>query len=126
MKKIIATLLLALPFSLSALAADPPAKKEMTPQQQKMVDCNAKAKGLKGDEFKNKRDACLSGKEEAAPAAPAKKMTLGECSTKNKGLKGDEFKKAQSECMSGGDAKPAEAAPAKAAAPAAPAAPAKK
>ncbi len=113
MKKLFAALLVSLPvaiFALPATAADTaaPAKKELSAPQKKMIECNAKAKGLKGDDFKKTRDTCLKGEEAAAPAAaaaapaaPAKKMTLGECSTKNKGLKGDEFKKAQADCMKG-------------------------
>jgi hypothetical protein len=33
-----------------------------TAQQEKMKACNAKAKGLKGDEFKKVRDECLKAK----------------------------------------------------------------
>jgi len=53
MKKIIVLLSLAL-FAMPVLAA--------TAQQEKMKTCNAKTKGLKGDEFKKVRDECLKAK----------------------------------------------------------------
>ena len=96
MKKII--LLLSLTFlAMPALAA--------TAQQDKMKTCNAKAKGLKGDEFKKVRDECLKAQPAAAePAAEAKKLTpqqekMKTCNAKAKGLKGDEFKKTRDECL---------------------------
>ena len=108
MIKLIAALMLALPLAAgTAFAQDkkdaPKAeakkeeKKEMTAQQKKMGDCASQAKGLKGDEYKQKRDACLKGeKDEKA----AKKTKLAECSAQAKGLKGDEYKKKRAECMS--------------------------
>ena len=76
MKKLLITLLLALPLAAGgAFAQDKKAepkkeekkaevkkeeKKEMTPQQKKMSDCSAEAKGLKGDEYKKKRDDCMA------------------------------------------------------------------
>ena len=53
MKKLVLLLSLAL-FAMPALAA--------TAQQEKMKTCNAKAKGLKGDEYKKVRDECLKAK----------------------------------------------------------------
>ena len=53
MKKII-VLLSLLFLAMPALAA--------TAQQEKMKTCNAKAKGLKGDEYKKVRDECLKAK----------------------------------------------------------------
>ncbi len=104
MKKIIAALILAVPFLAGgAYAADKADSKTAdAPKKMTLGECSTKNKGLKGDEFKKAQSECMKG-ESAAPAAdaPKKKMTLGECSTKNKGLKGDEFKKAQSECMKG-------------------------
>ena len=44
----------------TAFAADPPAK-PLTPQQQKMKDCNAEAAGKKGDERKKFMSACMKG-----------------------------------------------------------------
>ena len=46
----------------SGSEAEPEAEKKpkvLTPQQQKMKTCNAKAKGLKGEEFKKVRNDCL-------------------------------------------------------------------
>ena len=105
MNKII--LLLSLSFlAMPALAA--------TAQQDKMKTCNAKAKGLKGDEFKKVRDECLKAQPAAAaagtqPAAAtagteAKQLSpqqekMKTCNAKAKGLKGDEFKKVRNECL---------------------------
>ena len=43
----------------TAFAADPAAK-PLTPQQQKMKDCNAQATGKTGDERKTFMSTCLS------------------------------------------------------------------
>jgi DNA-binding transcriptional regulator YiaG len=69
-----------------------------------MKTCNAKAKGLKGDEFKKVRDECLKAQPAAAAQAEPKKMTpqqekMKSCNAEAKGLKGDEFKKARDECL---------------------------
>lgn len=101
MKKIILLLSLSL-FAMPVLAAD--AAKEMTPQQEKMKACNAKAKGLKGDEYKKTRDECLKAQPAAAAATQDKKLTpqqqkMKDCSAKAKGLKGDEYKKTRNECL---------------------------
>jgi len=40
-----------------------------------MKTCNAKAKGLKGDEFKKVRDECLKAQPTAATEGEAKKLT---------------------------------------------------
>jgi hypothetical protein len=64
MNKIVLFLSLAL-LSLPVLSADEPAEeKKLTAQQQKMKKCNAdaKAKGLKGDEYKQFRNDCLRKK----------------------------------------------------------------
>lgn len=101
MKKIVLLLSLSL-FALPVLAAD--AAKEMTPQQEKMKACNAKAKGLKGDEYKKTRNECLKAQPAAAAATEDKKLTpqqqkMKDCSAKAKGLKGDEYKKTRNECL---------------------------
>jgi len=96
MKKII------LLFSLSLLAMPVLAA---TAQQEKMKTCNAKAKGLKGDEFKKVRDECLKAQPAAAAAGTeAKQLTpqqekMKTCNAKAKGLKGDEFKKVRDACL---------------------------
>jgi hypothetical protein len=100
MRKIILLLSLSL-FAMPLWAAD---AKELTPQQQKMKDCSAKAKGLKGDEYKKTRDECLKAQPAAAAAKEDKKLTpqqqkMKDCSAKAKGLKGDEYKKTRDECL---------------------------
>jgi len=58
---------LALAQSTAPAPAAPAAKKARTAQQQKMADCNAKAKekALKGDERKAFMKTCLSVKKAA-------------------------------------------------------------
>ena len=101
MKKFLLLLSLTL-LAMPAFAED--AAKALTPQQQKMKDCSAKAKGLKSDEYKKTRDACLKDKPAAAAEAEGKKLTpqqqkMKDCSAKAKGLKGDEYKKTRDECL---------------------------
>lgn len=95
MKKIILLLSLSL-LAMPVFAA--------TAQQEKMKACNAKAKGLKGDEYKKVRDECLKAQPVAAAEAQDKKLTpqqqkMKDCNAKAKGLKGDEFKKTRDECL---------------------------
>jgi hypothetical protein len=59
-------------LSASALAADA-AKKELTPQQQRMGACAHENKGKKGDEYKAGMKECLKSKKDAGAAAPAPK-----------------------------------------------------
>ena len=100
MKKLLITLMLALPLAAGgAFAQDKKAepKKEMSPQQKKMADCSSEAKGLKGDEYKKKHADCMKGEKVAAK--DEKKTKLAQCSSEAKGLKGDEFKKKRDDCM---------------------------
>ncbi|NII71554.1 hypothetical protein FHW84_000110 [Dyella sp. SG562] len=99
-----ASLALALAISATAFAA-PQAKKELTPQQQRMADCNKQATGKKGDERKAFMSSCLKG-EAAAPAKMTQQEKMKACNadTKAKTLKGDDRKKFMSSCLSGGAA----------------------
>lgn len=99
-----ASVALALAFSTAAFAA-PQAKKELTPQQQRMTDCNKQATGKKGDERKAFMSSCLKG-EAAAPAKMTQQEKMKACNadTKAKTLKGDDRKKFMSSCLSGGAA----------------------
>jgi hypothetical protein len=66
-----ATAALTLALSLaagSAFAADAPAK-PVTPQQQRMKDCNVQATGKHGDERKAFMSTCLKGSSTAATSA---------------------------------------------------------
>jgi hypothetical protein len=84
-----------------APAPSTPAKPAATnPQQDRMKDCNTKAKGMKGDDRKDYMSACLSGKE------PEKKLTaqqqrMKDCNARATGKAGDERKKFMSECLKG-------------------------
>jgi psiF repeat-containing protein len=65
-----ATAALALVLSLataSAFAAD--AGKTLSPQQQRMKDCNVQAKGKHGDERRSFMSTCLKGGTSTAAAA---------------------------------------------------------
>lgn len=94
--------------SCAAFAAETSkAGKELTPQQQRMKDCNAdaKTKALAGAERKTFMSSCLKG--ETTAAAPAAKQTQQEkmktCSTeaKTKSLKGADRKTFMSTCLKG-------------------------
>src|SRR6266436_6157979 len=50
-----------------------PASAQLNPQQQRMTDCNAQAKGMTGDARQQFMSSCLSNK----PAAEAKKPNCG-------------------------------------------------
>lgn len=67
-----AALALALSFAAgSAFAAEAPAK-TLTPQQQRMKDCNSQATGKKGDERRAFMSSCLKvGTAVAATSQPA-------------------------------------------------------
>ena len=108
-----AACMLAMAFAGSAFAADAaPAAKPLTPQQQKMKDCNAQAADKKGDERKAFMSTCLKGGSAATPAAapaataaPAKPMTQQEkmkvCNTQAGDKKGDDRKAFMSTCLKG-------------------------
>ena len=97
-----ATLALALFAAGSVFAADPPATttpaKPLTPQQQKMKDCNAEATGKTGDERSKFMSTCLKGgSEPAKPMTQQEKMTA--CNAKATGKTGDERKAFMSTCL---------------------------
>ncbi len=67
----------------------------MGKQQSKMAECNADAKGKKGDERKAFMKRCLSSKK---PTAQQAKMAS--CNTDAKGKTGDERKTFMKQCLS--------------------------
>jgi|GEM_PF-120592 len=86
------------------------AKKEPTEkqkaQQERMKDCNAKAKAgdKKGDERKSFMGSCLKGEEAGASdkqKAQQSKMKSCNKDAGDKKMKGDERKKFMSECLKG-------------------------
>ncbi len=94
MKKLIAALIVALPFAAgSAVAAD----KAPTAQQSKMGACNKDAGDKKGDERKAFMKECLK-KESDAKKAQQEKMKS--CNKDATGKKGDERKAFMKECLS--------------------------
>jgi len=74
MYKLIAPALLAMFASSHAAAGSTPGDKPLTPQQQKMRDCNAEAKeqALKGDERKVFMKECLRNDGAAIAGKPTK------------------------------------------------------
>ena len=97
MKSLAIALAASFMFALNAGAAEE--KKELTPQQQRMADCSAKAKGLKGDEYKKARDGCLKGETTAKKELSPQQQKMADCNAKAKGLKGEEFKKTRDTCL---------------------------
>lgn len=85
-------------------AAEAPAKKELTPQQQKMKNCNSQAVGKKGDERKAFMKECLSGAKatDASVSSPQQeKMKACNKDAGAKGLKGEDRKNFMSACLKG-------------------------
>ncbi|MDQ0010262.1 hypothetical protein J2T07_002452 [Luteibacter jiangsuensis] len=91
-----------LAFAAGAVAApqQAPAKKDLTPQQQRMSTCNSQAAGKKGDERKTFMSSCLKG-EAPAKATQQDKMKSCNKDASAKGLKGDERKAYMSTCLKG-------------------------
>ncbi|MDR3387917.1 MAG: PsiF family protein [Rudaea sp.] len=106
---LITLILSAVIGATSAFAADPAPAKTLTPQQQKMKDCNAQATGKTGDERKAFMSQCLKGGDvTAAPAAPAaapitqqQKMKNCNVNAGNQHLAGDARKTYMSTCLKG-------------------------
>lgn len=78
----------------------------VTPQQQRMKDCNAeaKAKQLAGDARKAFMKDCLAGKQaeaKSARTAQQEKMKVCNAEASSKGLKGDARKQFMSGCLKG-------------------------
>jgi len=97
MKKLLSVLAVAF-ASQFALA---PSALAVTPQQQRMKDCNAEAKGKTGDERKAFMKGCLTGKKaEAKSARTAQQEKMKACNVDAKGKKGAERKAFMKECLS--------------------------
>lgn len=105
MKKLLcltAATALALSLATAVHAADAPAAKPKTAQQEKMTACNKDATGKTGDERKAFMKQCLSAAgtpSAAAPATQQEKMKTCNTEAKTKALKGDERKSFMSECL---------------------------
>lgn len=95
---IAATLGTALLVAGASFAAEP--AKTLTPQQQRMADCNQQASGKSGDERKAFMSACLKGESSAATTQQQKMKTCNADASK-KSLKGDERKAFMSNCLKG-------------------------
>ncbi|HEV7778247.1 MAG TPA: PsiF family protein [Luteibacter sp.] len=87
----------------AAFAAPQAAKKELTPQQQRMSTCSTQSAGKKGDDRKAFMSSCLKG-DSAAPApkmTQQQKMTACNKDAGTKALKGDARKTFMSSCLKG-------------------------
>ena len=96
----VAILVTGLIFGGNALAQT--AKKELTPQQQRMGQCAKANKGKKGDAYKQGVRDCLKGKA-TAPAAASQQTKMKDCNAKAKAqnLKGDARRTFMSSCLKG-------------------------
>jgi len=79
----------------AASAAD---EKKLTPQQERMKECNAQAGDKKGDERKSFMSSCLKAD---TPATQQDKMKKCNTDANAKSLKGDERKAFMSTCLKG-------------------------
>ncbi|HEU4663477.1 MAG TPA: PsiF family protein [Dokdonella sp.] len=98
-------LALAFVFATGATFAQdaPKSGKALTPQQERFGACakEAKAKGLKGAEYKSFMSTCSKG-DTAAAAAPMtqqEKMTACNADAKAKGLKGKDYTDFRNNCL---------------------------
>ena len=99
MKKLLPLLTLGLLLSVGAAQADE--KKEPTPQQQRMTQCNKDAAGKSGDERKAFMSECLKAKPAAATAkGTPQQERMKKCNADATGKTGDERKKFMSQCLS--------------------------
>jgi len=105
------TVALAFGCGLAAAADAAKPEKTMTPQQQRMVDCNKQATGKTGDERKTFMSSCLKGESTAtAPSAKEtqqEKMKSCNAEAKKENLAGDARKTFMSTCLKGDAAAPA-------------------
>jgi len=112
----LALALAALIGATSSFAAESAPAKSLTPQQQRMKDCNAQAGDKKGDERKAFMSTCLKGGSTTAAAKPKQvmqreKMKACNAQAGEKHLAGDERKNFMSTCLKGSaDATPPPAA----------------
>jgi hypothetical protein len=92
---------IALALSISSAYAAVAADKPLTPQQQRMADCNKQASGKTGDERKTFMSSCLkSGTPTAsAPTTPQERMKACNADATKQSLKGDARKAYLSTCL---------------------------
>ncbi len=113
MKKLISLMVMGLVLAVGgAHAAD---DKAAAGKKSKLATCSSEAKGLKGDEYKKKRDECMKADASAsAPAAAASAAASPACekSAADKKLHGAAKNAHIKKCMAD-SAKPAASAPAK-------------
>ena len=100
MKKLISFMALGLAMAVGgAHAAD---DKAAAGAKSKLATCSSEAKGLKGDEYKKKRDECMKAD---APAAAAAASPACEKSAADKKLHGAAKNAHVKKCMADGKAK---------------------
>ena len=87
---------IAVAFCVSAAYA---AEKPLTPQQQRMADCNKQASGKTGDARKSFMSACLKGETPETPSTPQQRMKTCNADATSKGLNGDARKAFMRTCL---------------------------
>lgn len=95
---------LALALALGATTATAKdAAKALTPQQQRMADCNQQAADMTGAQRKSFMSACLKGEAVAAPATQTQqeKMTSCNAQASSRNLKGADRRTFMSTCLRG-------------------------
>ena len=100
---LVKTSMFALALALSVGSATAIAKdggKTLTPQQQRMADCNKEAAGKTGDERKTFMSSCLKG-ETTAKQTQQEKMKTCNTEANGKNLKGADRKTFMSTCLRG-------------------------
>lgn len=87
----------------TAAPAATPGTKPLTPQQQRMAECNKSAEGKKGDDRKAYMSSCLKGEEPAKSLTP-QQQRMKDCNAKAsaQSLSGDKRKTFMSTCLKGG------------------------
>jgi len=96
----------AISLSLLALPAFAQENKGPSPaqmkQQQRMMDCNARASGKQGDARKKFMSDCLKG-DVPSPAQAKQQDRMKDCNrmASDKGMKGDDRQKFMSSCLKG-------------------------
>ncbi|WP_306524436.1 PsiF family protein [Dokdonella sp.] len=83
--------------------AAPAKTKTLTPQQQRMADCNKQAAGKAGDERKAFMSSCLKGETPAVSAKQTQQEKMKTCNAdaSDKKLKGADRKAFMSTCLRG-------------------------
>jgi len=101
MKTLVAVVISASLLVGSVSGASAADEKTLTPQQERMKECNAKAGDKKGDERKTFMSGCLKGGAQDGATTQQEKMKKCNADANAKALKGDDRKGFMSGCLKG-------------------------